>query len=59
MAVKIELYDAIRPWDAAEAAQMLKRRPHKAISRVLFTGGIYKQQTVPIIQDVDIQPEYE
>lgn len=58
MAVGIELYDAIRPWDAEQVAQMLKRRPQKAISRVLFSGGIYTRQTVPIIQDVDIQPKY-
>ena len=55
-AVKIDLQDSIRPWDLEESRQMLKRRPHKAIARVEFIGGIYVQKKVPIIWDVDIQP---
>ena len=59
MAVRIDLYDSIRPWNHEEAEQRLKRSPHKAIARIMFTGGVYKQQTVPIIQDVDLQPSHE
>jgi len=59
MAVFIDLYDSIRPWNQEEVKQRLKREPHKAIARILFTGGVYRQQTVPIIQDVDLQPSYE
>lgn len=59
MAVTVRLMDAVRPWDDEEARQRLKRRPHKALVRVEFEGGIYTQHQVPIIQDVDLQPEYE
>lgn len=58
-AVKIDLQDSIRPWNNEEAKQMLKRRPHKAIVRVEFTGGIYVQKKIPIIKDVDIQSSYQ
>lgn len=59
MAVHINLQDSIRPWDQESSDRMLKKRSHKAIARVEFTGGVYTQKQVPIIQDVDIQPEYE
>ena len=58
-AVKIDLQDSLRPWDAEEARQSLKKRPLKAIVRVEFAGGIYVQKKVPIIGDVNIQPSYE
>jgi len=59
MAVDIDLVDAIRPWDGEEARQRLAKRPHKAIVRVAFSGGVYRQKTVPIIQDVKIKPEFK
>ncbi|OGV50945.1 MAG: hypothetical protein A2X49_15365 [Lentisphaerae bacterium GWF2_52_8] len=59
MAVRIELQDSIRPWDTEEAQGMLKRLPHKAITRVVFTGGVYKTIQIQIVQDVDLQPSYE
>ncbi|MCG8643339.1 MAG: hypothetical protein MI862_26670 [Desulfobacterales bacterium] len=58
MAIRVEALDAIRPWNTDEARQRVKRKHHKAIVRVVFTGGIYTTQQVPIVGDVNIQPEY-
>ena len=58
-AVRIQVQDSFRPWDDEEARQTLTRRQHKAVVRVEFTGGIYVTKKIPIIQDVDIQPQYQ
>ncbi len=58
-AIRIELHDAVRPWGAEEAGERLKRRPHQAICRMEFTGGIYTTWTVPIVPSVSITPSYQ
>ncbi|MBI4621044.1 MAG: hypothetical protein HY739_12935 [Desulfobacterales bacterium] len=59
-AIRVELHDAVRPWGMDdEAVDRLKRRPHKAIVRLEFKGGIYTSWTVPIIPDVEITPEVQ
>lgn len=57
-AIEINLHDAIRPWDADIALRQVKKRPHLAISRVEFTGGIYTTTSVPIIPSIEIAPDY-
>ncbi|PKN67185.1 MAG: hypothetical protein CVU57_04330 [Deltaproteobacteria bacterium HGW-Deltaproteobacteria-15] len=58
-AIRVSLHDAVRPWSMDdEAGQRTKRRPHTAIVRVEFIGGIYTTWTVPIVPDVEISPEY-
>ena len=59
MAVGVELFDSIRPWDQEEARQAIRRRSHKAIARINFTGGIYMIVTIPAIRDVEIEPSYQ
>jgi hypothetical protein len=59
VAVHIDLHDSIRPWNQEEADRTIKRRGLKAIARVEFTGGVYRQTTVPIISDVEIEPSME
>ena len=56
-AIKVELEDSFRPWAQEEVKQTLKRGPNKAIVRIEFIGGIYIQKSVPILKDVNIQPE--
>lgn len=57
-AVRINLYDAVRPWNAEEATRQVKKRPLLAISRVEFTGGIYTTYSVPIIPSIEITPDH-
>lgn len=58
-AIRIEPQDAVRPWGAEAEADRLKRRPHLAIVRVQFTGGIHTTAEIPIIQDVQITPQVQ
>jgi hypothetical protein len=55
-AVRIELHDAARPWNSEAENDRKRRRPHLAIVRVQFTGGIHTTEVVPIIQDAEITP---
>lgn len=58
-AIRIEPQDAVRPWGAEVQADRLRRRPHLAIVRVQFSGGIHTTAQVPIIQDVEIAPQVQ
>ncbi|MCG8553584.1 MAG: hypothetical protein MI799_24535 [Desulfobacterales bacterium] len=58
-AVTVELEDSFRPWTRDEASLALKRGPHKSIVRIEFTGGIYVTKQFPILQGVELQPEYQ
>lgn len=57
-AVRIDLHDAVRPWNTDEASRQVKRRSPLAISRVEFIGGIYTTWSVPIIPSIEITPDY-
>lgn len=55
--IKIELQDSVvRPWDGETREDRPKRRPHLALVRIEFSGGRHTQETVPIIQSVEITP---
>jgi hypothetical protein len=55
-AIRIELQDATRPWGADIEADRIKRRPHLAIIRVSFKGGLQITKDLPIISGVEITP---
>lgn len=54
--ILIDLHDAVRPWSEEVEEQRLLRRPHFAISRVEFQGGVYTAWSEPVIPSVEITP---
>jgi hypothetical protein len=55
-AIRVELQEATRPWGADIEADRIKRRPHLAIIRVSFKGGLQITKDLPIISGVEITP---
>ena len=55
-AIRVELQEATRPWGADIEADRIKRRPHLAIIRVSFKGGLQITNDLPIISGVEITP---
>lgn len=51
--VQVELQEAARPWNSDAEADRIKRRPHLAIVRIGFVGGLQATSDVPLIQSVD------
>jgi hypothetical protein len=58
-AIRVELHDAVRPWNTDDVNDRVRRLPHKAIVRVEFSGGVYASWTVPIVPDVTITTEVQ
>ena len=55
-AIRIELQESTRPWGSDIENDRSKRRPHLAIVRISFSGGIQIDSDLPIIQGVEITP---
>lgn len=55
-AIRIELQDGTRPWSSDIENDRIKRRPHLAIVRVSFSGGMQISSDLPIISGVEITP---
>lgn len=56
-AIEVELHEAVRPSKAQIESNRERARPHVAIVRVEFIGGIYTQWTAPIISSIEFTPE--
>jgi hypothetical protein len=58
-AVRIELNEAVRPWDSGVERDRRRNRPHLAIVRIEFCGGIHTTWSEPIIPSVEITPDIQ
>jgi hypothetical protein len=58
-AITVELQDAVRPWNSETESDRLRRRPHLAIVRIGFAGGIHTTEEIPIIPNVILTPQVQ
>lgn len=57
--IRIDPQENSRPWDSGVELERKLRRPHLAIVRVVFSGGIDTAETIPLIPDVTINPHIQ
>jgi len=55
-AIEVELQDVTRPSKTQLEYDRRRDRPYVAIVRVAFIGGLYVQNRVPIIPDIEFEP---